>query len=230
MNPGMIASLVFFGLLVGWFVLTWIIVSGAPKRRIRALEAVAAELGFSFVADKPNYMADLQLPGARLDWRGMERTARNFMEGTVSGMRTAMFDCFYDAGPRFRTFNTVVIFASTQRRVPAFDLNRKLLLQPYSNLVELSAPEFAKHFALIGTEHNWLRRMFDRQVIDLVTSTYVRQHFQMSGGGAWLSFATVSSSHRRLLKPAKWQGFLQEMCPIALAVFERARAEDTAAA
>jgi hypothetical protein len=230
MNPGMIASLVFFALLVGFIVLTGIITSGAPKRRTRALEAVAAELGFSFVADKPNYMADLQLPGARLDWRGMDRTARNFMEGTVSGMRTAMFDCFYDGGPRFRTFNTVVLFASTQRRVPAFVLNRKGFLQPYSDLVELSAPEFSKHFALIGTDPNWLRRMFDRQVIDQVTSTYARQKFEMSGGGAWLSFATVSSSHQSLLKPEKWRGFLQEMSPLAIAVFERARAEDTAAA
>jgi hypothetical protein len=230
MNAGMIASLVFFALLVGWFVLTWIITTGAPKRRTRALEAVAAELGFSFVADKPNYMADLQLPGARLDGRGMNRTARNFMEGTVSGMRTAMFDCFYDGGPRLRTFSTVVLFASTQRRVPAFELNRKLLLQPYSDLVELSAPEFSKHFALIGTDHDWLRRMFDRQVIDLITSTFARQRFQISGGGSWLSFATASSAHQSLLKPEKWRGFLQDMSQIAIAVFERARAEDTAAA
>jgi hypothetical protein len=226
MTAGMTASLVFFALLVGFIVLGWIVSAGAPKRRTRALEAVAAEMGFSFVADKPNYVADLQLPGARLDWHGVNRTARNFMEGTLSGMRTAIFDYFCDAGPRFCTFNTVALFASTQRRVPAFDLSRKLLLNPYSDLVELSAPEFSKHFALIGADHDWLRRMFDRQVIDLIISTYARQNFQMSGGGPWLAF-TIPQTR---LKPEKWRGFLQDMSQIAIAVFERARAEDTAAA
>jgi hypothetical protein len=209
--------------------LGWIVSAGAPKRRTRALEAVAAELGFSFVADKPNYMADLQLPGARLAGDGVNRTATNFMEGTVSGMRIAMFDCFCDGGPRFRTFGTAVLFASTQRRVPAFDLSRKPLLQPnssYSNLVELSAPEFSRHFALIGADQNWLRRMFDRQVIDMIVSSYARVNFRLNGGGPWLVFVT----QQRRLKPAKWQGFLQDVSQIALAIFERARAEDTAAA
>jgi len=178
------------------------------------------------VADKPNFMADLQLPGARLDWGVRDRWAKNFMEGTVSGMRTAIFDYFYDVRVDQSTHSTVAVFASTQRRVPAFDLRRKLLLQPYSNLVELSAPEFSKHFALIGADHDWLRRMFDRQVIDLILSTYARQHFQISGEGPWLAF-TISQTR---LKPEKWRGFLQDMSQIAIAVFARARAEDTAAA
>jgi hypothetical protein len=222
----MIASLVFFAFLLGFIILTWIVGAGAPQRRTRALEALAAEMGFSFVEDKPNYVADLQLPGARLDWHGVNRTARYFMEGTVAGMRTAMFDYFCDAGPRFVTFGTVAVFASTQRRVPAFELNRKLLLNTYSDLVELSAPEFSKHFALIGADHNWLRRMFDRQVIDLIISAYARQKFQISGGGPWLAF-TIPQAR---LKPKKWRGFLQDVSPIASAIFERARAEHTAAA
>jgi hypothetical protein len=218
MDPGIIASLVFFALLVGFIVLTGIITSGAPKRRTRALEAVAAEMGFFFVADKPNFLEDLHLPGTLLIWT---RWARNFMEGTVSGMRTVIFDCY--------TRSTVVAFASTQRRVPAFDLSRKPLLQPnstYSNLVELSAPEFSRRFALIGVDHNWLRRMFDRQVIDLIVSSYARRSFRLNGGGPWLVFV----AQQRRIKPAKWQGFLQDMSQIASAVFERARAEDTAAA
>jgi hypothetical protein len=229
----MIASLIFFALLVGSIVLSWIVGAGAPKRRTRALEAVAAEMGFSFAADKPNYAADWQLPGARLGWDGVNCTARNFMEGTVSGMRTAMFDYFHDFGAGQGVRNTVAVFASTQRRVPAFDLSRKFLLQPnstYSNLVELSAPEFSKHFALTGADHDWLRRMFDRQVIDLIVSTYARQKFQISGGGPWLAFNTASSDRQARLKPKKWRGFLQDVSQIASAIFERARAEDDAAA
>jgi hypothetical protein len=96
--------------------------------------------------------------------------------------------------------------------------------------VKLSAPEFSKHFALTGANHDWLRRMFDRQVIDLIVSTYARQSFRLSGGGPWLTFTAVSSTRQSRLKPKKWRAFLQDMTPIAIAVFERARAEDTAAA
>lgn len=230
MNAGLAASLIFFALLVGFIVLGWIVSAGAPKRRRRALEAVAAEIGFSFVADKPNYLPGLRLPGAGLDWQAANCTASNFMEGTLSGMRTAIFDYFYYAGPRFCTFHTVALFASTQRVVPSFDLRRKLLLQPYSNRVELSAPEFSKHFALMGADHDWLRRMFDRQVIDLIASAYARQHFQLRGGGPWLAFMAVTSTRQSRLKPQKWPGFIQDVSQIAAAVFERARAEHTAAA
>jgi hypothetical protein len=79
MTAGMTASLVFLALLGGFIVLGWIVSAGAPKRRTRALEALAAEMGFSFVAH-------LQLPGARLDWGEVNRKAANSMEGTVSGM------------------------------------------------------------------------------------------------------------------------------------------------
>jgi hypothetical protein len=96
--------------------------------------------------------------------------------------------------------------------------------------VELSAPEFSKRFALTGADYDWLPRMFDRQVIDLVISTYARQNFRLSGGGPWLTFTAVSSTRQSRLKPDKWRGFLQDMSQIAIAVFERARAEDTAAA
>jgi hypothetical protein len=126
-----------------------------------------------------------------------------------------------------RTFSTVALFARTQRGDPAFALRRMLLLEPLLKLkhVELAAPEFSKRFALTGADHGWLRRMFDHQVIDLIISTYAHQRFQISGGGPWLAF-TIPQTR---LKPEKWRGFLQDMSRIAIAVFERARADDTAA-
>jgi hypothetical protein len=232
----MTASLILFALIGVFFVSICVALTISPKRRTRALEAVAAEMGFSFVAHQPNFLEDLQLPGRLLPTGGFDRWTANVMEGTVAGMRAAIFDYSYadmvggNIGVPNRSGSrhsyTVAVFASTQRRVPAFDLSRKLLLQPYSDLVELSAPEFSKHFALVGADQDWLRRMFDRQVIDLIVSAYARERFQLSGGGPWLAFLARRSN----LKPGKWPGFLQDMSQIALAVYERARAADTAAA
>jgi len=231
MNAGLTASLIFLALLVGFIVLVWIVTAGAPKRRTKALEAIAAEMGFSFVAERPNGLEGLPLPGTLSLGGGVNRRVKNFMEGTMSGMRTTIFDFHYpfNSSVGQSLLNTVAVFASTQRRVPAFDLSRKPWLQPnstYSNLVELSAPEFSRHFALIGADQVWLRRMFDQQVIDLIVSTYARQNFRFNGGGPWLVFV----AQQRKLKPAKLRSFLQDMSQIATAIFERARAEDTAAA
>jgi hypothetical protein len=182
-------------------------------------------MGFSFVAMKPNFLGDLQLPGTLLPWSSGDRRASNFMEGTVSGMRTAIFDSFYDASVHQYTRNTIAVFASTQRRLPTFDLSRKLLLQPYVNLVQLAAPEFSKHFILPGSDHVGLRRVFDQQVIDLIISTNAREKLQFSGGGPWLVFLALD----RELKLKKWRGFLQDTSQIAIALFEHAAVADTAA-
>jgi hypothetical protein len=222
----MTASLIFFALIGGSIALTWVVSAASPKRRIRALEALAAEMGFSFVGMKPNFLEDLQLPGTLLPWGGRDRWAANFMEGSVSGMRTAIFDYFYHDVAGHRAHNTVAVFASTQRRLPTFDLSRKRLLQPYVNLAELVDPEFSQHFALTGSDQEGLRRLFDQQVIDLIVSTNAREKLQFSGGGPWLVFLTPQSS----LKPEKWRGFLQDMSQIAIALFERVWVADSAAA
>ncbi|MGA3327080.1 MAG: hypothetical protein ABSF45_21660 [Terriglobia bacterium] len=195
-------------------------------------DAVASEMGFSFVVRKPNFLGDLQLPVTLLPTGRMNPRAINFMEGTVSGMRAAIFDYLYDVrATRIEDtdttmHNTMVVFSSTQRRLPTFDLSRKHWLPSLVKHVELEAPEFSQHFALTGSDQEGLRRVFDQRVVDLLVSINAREKLQFSGGGTWLVFLAPQSS----LKPEKWRGFLQDMSQIAIALFERAGVADTAAA
>jgi len=221
-------------LMVVFFVLIFFIKYVRRKRRTQALEEVTSEMGFSFVERKPNFLGDLQLPVTLLPGGMMNHRAFNFMEGTVSGMRTAIFDYLYDdtrlsspsADSNSTMWHTVAVFASAQRRLPPFGLSGKQWLPSLVKHVELEAPEFSQHFALTGSDHEGLQRVFDQRVVDLLISTDAREKLGISGGGPWLVFLPP----QRRLKPEKWRGFLQDMSQIAIALYERAGVADTAAA
>ena len=85
--------------VVGVLVLIVIVSAVRRKRRSQALEAVAAEMGFSLVAKKPNFLADLQLPTTLLPGGWMNAPRVKTCRGALKYVRLLATPILYEAGP-----------------------------------------------------------------------------------------------------------------------------------
>jgi len=186
-----------------------LVVRSARKRR-EAVAALACEMGFEAVKEadlaKRDGLATLPLFAKK----GL--CASNIIQGSVSGLKTALFDYVRVDGEgdvMVREEHTVVAFESPRGGLPVFRIQRKKSWSfSLGREIEIN-PEFGRAFRLTGKNEADIRKTFNAALAQFLMSENVPQHWQIEGGGPWLIFWT----HR--MEPRDWHEFMNKTCVIA---------------
>jgi hypothetical protein len=198
--------------------LVWNIV--AQVRRRKALRTLAPLLGLSYTEQDTNFEQRLQF-GKSLFPNNESRRAEALMEGTVAGLRAAIFDFVYmvtdqarNQAPSMRSV-TVAAFASAPHQLPVFELKRKGLFSGITRHANFEGdPEFAEHFAVTGPDLEAIQRTFNPQVTHALTAAG-QKDLHVSGEGQWLVFW----ANKRPWSADEWRDFLERSSRIASEFF-----------
>jgi hypothetical protein len=161
------------------------------RRRCRALEREARQLGFSFmrVAEPFEASAISELAVCPQESSCIETEVEELIQGMISGRQVFVFNL--RAHSSFGEGSTVTTFAAFQSSgflLPAFQVRAKTILDRCWGWLEQNpadfAPDFTKRFLLRCPDDGKRREFFtlDKQV-------YLRQlpdHFQIRSGANWL--------------------------------------------
>ncbi|HEX2092649.1 MAG TPA: hypothetical protein VHG28_09620 [Longimicrobiaceae bacterium] len=144
------------------------------KKRIQAMQGVAAALGWSFTETQPLSV----IPGMErfgLFSQGRAKEIRNFIAGEQGGVRAAVFDysCVTGYGRSKQThFHTVFYARAQDLGVPGFSVRPENLFHRigsafgYQDIDLPSRPVFSKQYLLRGRDEAAIRAAFHDGVVD----------------------------------------------------------------
>lgn len=201
--------LLFFIVIVVLVVFLLIYQNKKEKERTKALEVIAAQLGWSFSATAPmNMIAGLDhFP---LFNQGYGKKIKNFMYGQASGVKAAVFDYIYTVGggkSSHTYFQSVVYLEPANLNLPFFSLRPENFLHKmlgafgYQDIDFGQRPEFSKHYLLRGQDETLIRQAFN----DRVLAFYESYAGTCTDAGANQIFVFRSSQR---LEPQEIQGYV----------------------
>lgn len=147
--------------------------SRKEKERTQQLQPVASQLGWTFAATSPFNM----IPGLErfaLFNQGHSKEIKNFMYGTASNVKAAVFDYVYVTGSgRNRTthYQSVVYFEPGNLRLPYFTLRPENFLYKilatfgYQDIDFGQRPEFSRQYILRGQDEPAIRQTFNDRLL-----------------------------------------------------------------
>ena len=194
------------------------------------MEAAAQALGFSFSrwADATS-VPKLATPFFMNGSCGY----KNVMTGNYAGLEVEVFDCSRSSGSASNTTVTVqtVVLYKKDVRLPAFSLGpgglaAKLIDALEHQNVQITDPEFARHYSVRGPDQEKVRALFTEELIAFVKNLDPGKHWQIEGAGN----ALVIYRYARKVKPDDLRDFLQETSSIAQSFFAYAGKRDAFAA
>lgn len=161
------------------------------RRRCRALEREARQLGFSFmrVAEPFEASAISEIAVCQQESSCIETEVEDLIQGTISGRQVFVFNLrAHSSFGEGSTVTTFAAFQSSSFRLPAFQIRAKTILDRCRGWLERNprdfAPDFTKRFLLCCPDDAKRREFF---TVDKLT--YLRQlpdHFQIQSGPKWL--------------------------------------------
>jgi hypothetical protein len=165
-----------------------IIVALAPlqaRRRTRAMQTAAGQIGFTFEGDEWSDPAQRPKLGTAL-FQQRNGGYGNVMTGTAEGLKTSLFDYgFFDPG--YKAEQTVAAF-SQELWLPLFELRPDSLSDPVrdpnvSGRIEF---DFAERYVLRGPEEDKIRELFNPALTSALISYTPEDHWHIEGMGTTL--------------------------------------------
>jgi len=158
-------GILFFLAFVALFVFLFIYQRKKERERTQALQAIAAQHGWNFLAEAPlNMIAGLE--NFTLFNSGHSKQIKNFMYGEASGIKAAVFDYFYVTGSgksRHIHSQTVVYLEPPNLRVPYFSLRPENFMHKfisalgYQDIDFGQRPAFSEQYLLRGQDEPAIR-------------------------------------------------------------------------
>jgi hypothetical protein len=198
MNTSTIATYVAIALLIA---AVGILVTVLERRRDKALQAFASEVGFSPV----NEISLELLPGG-----GPVGSA---MEGTISRRRVVLFDwvCRTGHGRHRKTHVTTVAAFAAPDTLPKFELEKKSLLTIGERHIAFQDdPAFSTKLLVSGPDENAIRQLFNPQLRDVLVSELAEKKFRIEGRGDWI---LIYQRYKRV-SGTKYRGFFKDASQI----------------
>jgi hypothetical protein len=171
-------SILGFVLFIGLAVFLIIYNNKKERERTHALQAMAAQLGWSFAAEAPmNTIAGLEHHA--LFSEGHSKEIKNFMYGEASGVKAAAFDYKYITGSGKHQsvhWQTVVFLEPDKLNAPQFALRPESLVHKmmeafgYKDIDFGQRPEFSRQFILRGQNELAIRQAFNDRVLSFFES------------------------------------------------------------
>jgi len=168
-----ILTILFFALFIGLAVFLIIYNNKKERERTQALQATAAQLGWSFAAEAPlNTINGLEQHA--LFNEGHSREIRNFMYGQARGVKAAAFDYKYTTGSgknQQTHYQTVVYLEPANLNLPSFALRPENFIYKmmtafgYQDIDFGQRPEFSRQFILRGQNELAIRETFNDRVL-----------------------------------------------------------------
>jgi len=166
-------GILFFLAFVALFVFLFIYQRKKERERTQALQAVAAQHGWNFLAEAPlNMIAGLE--NFTLFNSGHSKQIKNFMYGEASGIKAAVFDYFYVTGSgksRHVHSQTVVYLEPPNLRVPYFSLRPENFMHKfisalgYQDIDFGQRPAFSEQYLLRGQDEPAIRQTFNDRLL-----------------------------------------------------------------
>ncbi len=171
-------SILFMAFFIGLAIFLIIYNNQKEKERTQALQATAAQLGWSFAAQAPLNMIS-SLDRFPLFNEGHSRQIKNFMYGEAQGIKAAVFDYVYVVGHgknRHTYFQSVVYLEPHDLNVPNFSLRQEGFMQKmlsafgYQDIDFGQRPEFSRQYILRGHDEAAIRRTFSDRLLSFYES------------------------------------------------------------
>lgn len=225
MNPILVC--VSIALLVG--VTLWRLFIRAMLRA-KKLESLAPAIGFSLV--KPGTRFGFETPVFHRGKPGKNMLC-NAMEGNAAGMRTVLFDFYYEIevgseeGSQTRRC-TVAAFQAPDRCFPSFSITTKGMatwLEPNRLKID-EGPAFSERFVVTGADQSAVRTLLGPSLCQYLATAQLPEKIVIEGAGPWLVFYRRSKS----LRPERWKGFIDETSAIASTFVQYCAAAQVASA
>jgi len=171
------------------------------RRRDKALQAFASEVGFSSMDE----IAPELLPGAG--------TVASAIGGTISGRRVVLLDWVRETGRgRHRKTHVTTVAAFNAGALPQFELQKKTLLTfGERHVVFQDDPAFSKKLLVSGSDEDAVRQLFNPQLRDFLVAELAEKKFRIEGRGAWI---LIYQLHKRV-SGKKYRGFFQDAFQVA---------------
>ena len=176
--PFILFPLFFFFAMIGLIVFLIIYANKKEKERTQALQAVAAQLGWSFAPVAPmNMIAGLDRHA--LFQQGHGKQVKNFMYGEAKGVKAAAFDYVYVTGSgkhRHTHSQTVVYLEPGNLNLPQFALRpesfmiKMLTAFGYQDIDFGQRPAFSGMYVLRGQDEPAIRQTFNDRVLSFFES------------------------------------------------------------
>lgn len=177
--------------VIGTFLLVFLYVWWAAKKRKEALIRFAQRQGLSFV-DSETPMQNTHLSSFHLFQLGYDQTFKNVMQGYVDGQNIKLFDYSYTTGSgksRSTQTQTAIVFNVQDKELPGFELRPENFFYKIGSLLghsDIDFPEdlqFSKKYYLKGKDKTAIRELFNSNIRNyfLSGSTWC-----VEGGGEWL--------------------------------------------
>lgn len=174
----------------------------SERRRAKALQAFASDLGFHLV----NKVSSEVLPG--------HGTVGSAVEGASSGRPAVLFDWICETGRgrhRKTHVTTVAAFASPLRTLPQFELRKRGLLTLGKHLKFQDDPAFSKKLVVSGTDETAIRERLNPQLREFLVAELAGSPLQIEARPDWI---LVYQLHKRI-SGSKYRGFFEGASRIA---------------
>ena len=148
------------------------------KERTQQLQLVASQIGWTFAATAPLNM----IPGFErfaLFSQGHSKEIKNFMYGTASGAKAAVFDYVYVTGSgknRTTHYQSIVYLEPGNLSIPYFSLRPENFLYKifsafgYQDIDFGQRPEFSRQYILRGQDEPAIRQTFNDRLLSFYES------------------------------------------------------------
>jgi hypothetical protein len=179
------------------------------KERTRQLQVTASQLGWSFAASAPLNMIT-GLDRFALFGEGHGKEIKNFMYGTASGTKAAVFDYVYVIGygkNRQTHRQSVVYLEPPSFSVPYFSLRPENFLLRiftafgYQDIDFGQRPEFSRRYILRGQDEPTIRQTFNDGLL-----SFYEQYLGTSTDGGGNQLFVFRAGYR--FQPQEVQGYV----------------------
>jgi LPXTG-motif cell wall-anchored protein len=200
--------LIFIGIFVAVILLTFYL----QRRRRKAMENAAREMGFTFQADAAGLG-----PAAYLNLPLLSRNTAltNVLQGALSCGETVVLDCQIGSGKSAQT-QTVACFRLSGKDLPAFEMRPENMLHKIGSLfgykdIDFDQNEaFSKSYLLRGADESAVRLLFHSGWLSFFEQ---RKGWSVEGAGEWLAVYRVA----RTVSPSKLRQFVEDATQVATA-------------
>lgn len=181
------------------------------KKRIKALEDIAMQLGFSF---NKNMDPEIILGNFKIFNKGRSRKSSNLMQGTRSGIKWTIFEYqFRTGGGRNSSTEkqTVAMVKLKNANLPHFYLSQKNIFHKigskfgYQDINFENNPLFSKNYLLRGEDEPAIRKMFNSNILTYLEQKLTKATIEAEGN------QLIYYTRKKRIKPDQMMTFIDDV-------------------